>query len=193
MPFLHTIGHSNRSLEDFLALLAENNIEHIADVRRFPGSRRHPQFGQGALAASLADATIGYTHLPTLGGRRTSPPLPLGEGRDGGTLRPASPNSAWRVAAFAAYADYMLTDDFARALAELKSFAENSRTAIMCAEALPWQCHRRLIADQLIAEGWQVLDIIGPHNTKPHELPDFAVVTGGQVTYPGNSRPLFNE
>jgi uncharacterized protein (DUF488 family) len=177
---LHTIGHSNRPLADFLALLAENNVEHIADVRRFPGSRRHPQFGRDALAASLADAGIRYTHLPALGGRRST--------RDA-----ASPNSAWRVAAFAAYADYMLTADFARAFTELEALAKNSRAAIMCAEALPWQCHRRLIADQFLAQGWSVLDIIGPNNTKPHELPPFAKIEHGQVTYPGDPRPMFND
>lgn len=176
---LYTIGHSNRPIADFLALLAENKVDHIADVRRFPGSRRHPQFGQSALAASLADAGIGYTHFPALGGRR-KPVLP-------------TPHSAWRVAAFAAYADYMLTPDFSRAFAELETLARQFRTAIMCAEALPWQCHRRLIADQLLAQGWEVLDIIGPNNTKPHELPDFAVVTNGQVTYPGAPRPLFDD
>jgi uncharacterized protein (DUF488 family) len=158
MPVLYTIGHSNRSIADFLALLAENKIEHIADVRRFPGSRRHPQFGRDALVASLAEAGVGYTHFPALGGRRSK--------RDAD-----SPNSAWKVAAFAAYADYMLTADFAGAVTELESLAQQSPTAIMCAEALPWQCHRRLIADQFLAAGWEVLDIIGPHNTKPHELP----------------------
>jgi uncharacterized protein (DUF488 family) len=193
---LYTIGHSNRPIADFLALLAENNIRHIADVRRFPGSRRHPQFGAEALAAALQGSVsffrsgktgtdpvpphpIGYTHFPALGGRRSK-------------RNPASPNSAWRVAAFAAYADYMLTADFATAAADLESIARQSPTAIMCAEALPWQCHRRLIADHFLAQGWQVLDIIGPHNTKPHELPDFAAVVDGHVTYPGNPRPLFD-
>jgi hypothetical protein len=101
-------------------------------------------------------------------------------------LNDASPNSAWRVAAFAAYADYLLTDEFKTAFAELRTLAERARTAIMCAEALPWQCHRRLIADQFLATGWQVLDIIGPHNTKPHELPPFAKIVDHQVTYPGD-------
>jgi uncharacterized protein (DUF488 family) len=176
---LYTVGHSNRPLGDFLALLAENDIQTVADVRRFPGSRRHPQFASESLAASLAGADIAYSHVAALGGRRTA--------RDA-----SSPNSVWRIAAFAAYADYMLTDDFARALAELKSVAEDSRTAIMCAEALPWRCHRRLIADQFMAESWQVLDIIGPHNTKPHELPDFATITDGQVSYAADTRPLFD-
>jgi uncharacterized protein (DUF488 family) len=173
MPSLFTIGHSNCPLADFLALLAENKIEWLADVRRFPGSRRYPQFGRDALITALAESKIAYTHFPALGGRRT-------------TRTDASPNSAWRVAAFAAYADYMLTDDFKTAFAELRILAQKSPTAIMCAEALPWQCHRRLIADQLLAIGWQVLDIIGPHNTKPHELPPFAKIVDSQVTYPGD-------
>jgi len=172
MPALFTIGHSNRTLADFLALLHENEIESIADVRRFPGSRLHPQFNREALAASLNEAGITYTHFPALGGRRSR-------------RSESSPNSAWRVAAFAAYADYMLTDEFATAFGELRALAEKSRTAIMCAEALPWRCHRRLIADQFLAEGWEVHDIIGPHNTKPHELPLFAQIARGRVTYPG--------
>jgi uncharacterized protein (DUF488 family) len=179
MPTLYTIGHSNRPIDDFLALLSENEIERVADVRLLPGSRRYPQFGQDALIASLAAQDIKYTHFRTLGGRRNK-------------RATDSPNSAWRVGAFAAYADYMLTDEFRAALHELKDIAAQSRTSIMCAEALPWQCHRRLVADQFLAEGWQVLDIIGPHNTKPHELPDFACVVDRQVTYPGTSRPLFN-
>jgi uncharacterized protein (DUF488 family) len=175
---LFTIGHSNRPLADFLALLAENRIEQLVDVRRFPGSRRYPQFGSNALAASLAEAGIAYMHFPTLGGRRTS--------KTETTLK-----SAWRVAAFAAYADYMLTDDFKAAFNELRILSESPRTAIMCAEALPWQCHRRLIADQFLAIDWEVFDIIGPRNSKPHELPPFAKIIDGQVTYPGNPT-LFN-
>jgi uncharacterized protein (DUF488 family) len=187
MPTLWTIGHSTRELDAFLALLTENKIESLADVRRFPGSRRHPHFNCEALAASLQNVGIIYTHFSALGGRRT-----VARVSDPARPKPAN-NTAWRVAAFAAYADYMLTDDFKAAFHELQTLASQSRTAIMCAEALPWRCHRRLIADQFIAQGWQVLDIIGPNNTKPHELPDFASITGGQVTYPGESRPLFDD
>jgi uncharacterized protein (DUF488 family) len=189
-----TIGHSNRELNDFLALLAAEKIESLADVRRFPGSRRHPHFNRDALSATLHNLGITYTHFPALGGRRKratkSPlpsrerpgegsnflPLPLGEGRGEGALSRPQINSPWRVAAFAAYADYMLTEDFKAAFQELQTLATHSRTAIMCAEALPWRCHRRLIADQFIAQDWTVLDIIGPHNTKPHELPAFAKI-----------------
>jgi uncharacterized protein (DUF488 family) len=175
---LWTIGHSNRPLADFLALLAENQIESVADVRLLPGSRRYPQFDQDSLAASLAAANFSYTHFRALGGRRT---------KRAGT----SPNSAWRVAAFAAYADYMLTAEFRAAFAELKLLAQTKRTAIMCAEVLPWRCHRRLIADQFLATGWQVLDIMSPRITKPHELPPFAKIVDNQVTYPSEPA-LFN-
>lgn len=173
MPSIFTVGHSNRPLDEFLRLLTENGIETLADVRRFPGSRRHPQFGRDAIAVALKDVGIGYAHFPALGGRRTSP-------------SDATQNSPWRVAAFAAYADYMLTPEFAAAFAELKTLAETSHTAIMCAEALPWRCHRRMIADQFIAAGWEVIDIIAAGSTKPHELPPFAKVANGQVTYPGD-------
>jgi uncharacterized protein (DUF488 family) len=172
-----TLGHSTRPIDDFLALLQENNIEMLADVRRFPGSRRYPHFNQENLSASLVEAGICYAHFPALGGRRTA----RGE---------TTQNSAWRVAAFAAYADYMLTDEFTSAFDELRALAEQSRVAIMCAEAVPWRCHRRMIADQFLAQGWRVLDIIGAGNTKPHELPPFARISNGQVTYPAAQKSL---
>src|SRR4051812_23506318 len=170
---LWTIGHSTRELDAFLALLTENKIDSLADVRRFPGSRRHPHFNREALSATLENAGITYTHFPALGGRRKSSSLPLPPGEARRAVRPGEgasnfPNStrpnntAWRVAAFAPYADYMLTKDFKSALQELQTLATQKRTAIMCAEALPWRCHRRLIADQFIAQAWQVLDIVGP-------------------------------
>lgn len=187
MPTLWTIGHSTRELNAFLALLTENKIESLADVRRFPGSRRHPHFNREALSATLQNNGITYTHFPALGGRRTV----------AGVSDPARPktanNTAWRVAAFAAYADYMLTEDFKAAFKELQTLASQSRTAIMCAEALPWRCHRRLIADQFIAQNWTVLDIVGRNAVKAHELPTFATIVGGQVTYPGEPRPLFDK
>jgi uncharacterized protein (DUF488 family) len=197
MPTLWTIGHSNRELNDFLALLAAEKIESLADVRRFPGSRRHPHFNREALSATLQNLGLTYTHFPTLGGRRTvagvsDPGRTVPEVSDLGHIQ-TTKNSPWKVAAFAAYADYMLTEDFKAAFQELQTLAAQQRTAIMCAEALPWRCHRRLIADQFIAQGWQVLDIIGPNNTKPHELPTFATITVGQVTYPGEPRPLFDD
>jgi uncharacterized protein (DUF488 family) len=182
-----TIGHSNRELNNFLALLAAEHIESLADVRRFPGSRRHPHFNREALSAILQNVGVTYTHFPALGGRRTVAGV-SDPGRNKTTK-----NSPWQVADYADYADYMLTDDFKAAFHELQTLAAHSRTAIMCAEALPWRCHRRLIADQFIAQAWQVLDIIGPNNTKPHELPTFATITAGQVTYPGDPCPLFDD
>ena len=181
-----TIGHSTRELDAFLTLLTENKIESLADVRRFPGSRRHPHFNREALPATLQNVGITYTHFPALGGRRN-----VARASDPGRPKTAN-NSAWRVAAFAAYADYMLTEDFKAAFNDLQTVAAQQRAAIMCAEALPWRCHRRLIADQFIAGGWEVHDIIGSNKTTLHTLPDFAVVKAGQVTYPGNSRPLFD-
>jgi uncharacterized protein (DUF488 family) len=170
-----TVGHSNRDVADFLAVLGEHEIQSLADVRRFPGSRRWPQFGRAALAASLADAGIAYHHFPELGGRRTA-------------QQEDSPNDGWRVAAFRAYADYLLTAEGERAFNELRTLAGDSRTAIMCAEALPWRCHRRLLADRFVVLGWGVFDIMSPGKAAEHALTEFARVDDGRVTYPaGNS------
>jgi uncharacterized protein (DUF488 family) len=169
---LWTIGHSNRSLADFLALLTAERIETVADVRRFPGSRRHPQFGSEVLAASLRDAGLRYAHFASLGGRRSR-------------RSDSTQNAGWKVAAFAAFADYMLTEEFESAFHELSALAVERRTAIMCAEALPWRCHRRLIADQFTARGWTVWDIVGPHQLREHSLPTFAKMVDDQLTYPG--------
>jgi uncharacterized protein (DUF488 family) len=169
-----TVGHSNRAASEFLELLTTERIEVLADVRRFPGSRLHPQFNGEALAATLAEAGIEYQHFPALGGRRSK-------------RLEGSPNTAWRVEAFNAYADNMLTGEFGEAFAELSSLAADKRSAIMCAEALPWRCHRRLIADQFVARGWRVLDIVGPRQVKGHALPEFARVENGRVTYPGET------
>lgn len=169
-----TIGHSNRSIQDFLAMLTDQSIRLVADVRRFPGSRLHPQFNQGKLESSLQEAEIGYRHFLSLGGRRNR-------------RTEGSPNTAWRVEAFNAYADYMQTDEFRQALAELAVDADGIPVAIMCAEALPWRCHRRLIADALVARGWTVLDILGVGKVRQHALPEFAKVVNGQVTYPGET------
>jgi uncharacterized protein (DUF488 family) len=167
-----TIGHSTRELGELLEILSSQQIEAIADVRRFPGSRRYPQFGREVLQAALQDAGVAYQHFPELGGRRTS-------------KLEDSPNAAWRVAAFRAYADYMLTPEFATAFTELVALAQRRRTAIMCAEVLPWRCHRRLLADKFLTRGWQVLDIMAIGQARPHELPPFAQVNGDQLTYPG--------
>ncbi|HEV7280461.1 MAG TPA: DUF488 domain-containing protein [Pirellulaceae bacterium] len=166
-----TIGHSNRTIEVFLELLASQSIEAVADVRRFPGSRKWPHFGQEPLKHSLAEAGLEYRHFLALGGRR-------------GKREPDSPNRGWRVDAFNAYADYMATATFREALVSLEELARSKRTAMMCSEALPWQCHRRLIADALIVRGWRVRDIMSPTQTKDRDLTDFAEVEGTTITYP---------
>ena len=170
---LYTIGHSTRTIEQFVALLREHGIELLVDVRRFPGSRRHPHFGSAALAASLAEAGIAYDHAEALGGRRDS---------EAGA---ASPNTAWRNAAFRAYADYMATPAFRAALDRLIAQAAERTTTIMCAEAVPWRCHRRLITDALLARGVPVADITGPGAATPARLSEHALVRpDGSIIYP---------
>jgi uncharacterized protein (DUF488 family) len=170
-----TIGHSTHEIGRFIRLLSANRVELVADVRRFPGSRRNPQFGAEALAPSLAAAGIGYEQLGAeLGGRRRA--------------RRDSPNDAWRVEAFRAYADHTTTDEFRRGLARLEALAAERRTAIMCAEADWRRCHRRLIADALVARGWRVLHIAADGRRSEHELPEFATVVGGEVGYGAQPR-----
>ena len=174
-----TIGHSNRSFDELRDLLQTHAIEQLADVRRFPASRAHPHFNREALAASLAAAGIAYEHFAALGGRRSKRP-------------PDSPNVGWRVDAFNRYADYMATPDFAAALEALAAFARRRPTAIMCSEAVPWRCHRRLIADAFIVRGWKVFDIISRSPAKPHVLTPFARLSEGALTYPAEENlPLF--
>lgn len=169
-----TIGHSTRTIEEFVGLLRQNGVTLLVDVRRFPGSRRHPQFGRDALPQSLAQAGMGYRHEEALGGRRAAD-------RDAGP----SPNTAWRVAAFRAYADYMDTPTFRAALQRLMADAAGARPAIMCAEAVPWRCHRRLITDALLARGVPVRDIIGAGPAAPAVLSPHAVVQpDGGLRYP---------
>lgn len=173
-----TIGHSTREWSAFLGLLEESRVGLVADVRRFPGSIRHPQYQREALATALGKAGIAYRHFGGLGGRRSA--------------RAAdSPNTGWRVEAFNAYADYMATTPFQDALSALIAAASESRTAVMCAEAVPWRCHRRLIADALIVRGWAVWDIVGPKRVARHALTDFARVRETSLVYP--SEPLFPE
>lgn len=164
-----TIGHSTRKIEDFIGLLKEHRISALADVRRYPGSRRHPQFGQEQLAAALRQEGIEYVHFPELGGRRHA--------------RPDSPNTAWRNEAFRGYADYMMTPEFLAGLERLRTLSRENRTAIMCAEALWWQCHRGLVADFLKAEGEQVLHIVGPEKLEEHPFTSAARIVGGRLTY----------
>lgn len=167
-----TIGHSSRSAKEFLDLLLRNGIRCLVDIRRFPGSRTHPQFSQSSLAENLQEEGIAYHHLVGLGGRR--------KGR-----LPDSPNHAWRVESFNAFADYMLQPDFEESLAELVSLAEDRPTVMMCSEAVPWRCHRRLISDVLTLRGWEVLEIIGTQPPREHQLTPFGSPRGKHVVYPG--------
>jgi uncharacterized protein (DUF488 family) len=171
---VYTVGHSTREIGEFLELLRENGVDLLVDVRRFPGSRRHPQFGRDALAVSLAEAGIAYRHEEALGGRRAGDP----------SAGP-SPNTAWRHAAFRAYADYMATPPFRAAIDRLIGLAAERVPVIMCAEAVPWRCHRRMVTDALLARGVPVLDIIGPGGASPAVLSPHALVQpGGGVIYP---------
>ena len=166
-----TVGHSNHEEGAFVELLRGAGVELIADVRRYPGSRRQPHFERTALAAVLLQAGIGYRWLgESLGGRRK--PLP------------DSPNGAWESDQFRGYADHMASEQFAAGLAELERLARKQRVAIMCAEACWVRCHRRLIADALTARGWRVLHLGSTGRLEEHVLTDFAVLEGGVVTYP---------
>lgn len=172
-PVAFTIGHSTRSAEEFVALLEESRVELLVDVRRHPGSRRHPQFNRGELEETLREAGIDYRHEERLGGRRSPS---AGE----------SPNRAWESRGFRAYADHLLSDRGRRALDELESEARERRLAVMCAEAVPWRCHRQIIADHLVARGVAVRHVMGEGRTDEHSLRPMAEVDGqGRVVYPG--------
>jgi uncharacterized protein (DUF488 family) len=172
---LFTIGHSTHSLDEFIALLKAHAIRHLVDVRSIPKSRHVPQFNSDALASSLHAAGIQYTHLKALGGRRHS--------------RKNSINTGWRNTSFRGYADYMATPQFAEGLATLIEIAGSTPTAIMCAEAVPWRCHRSLVADALILKGWQVRDILTAAPATEHKLTPFLKVVDGQATYPDPNEP----
>jgi uncharacterized protein (DUF488 family) len=168
---IYTVGHSTRSSEEVLVLLRGAGVERLVDVRAFPSSRRHPQFNRDALAAWLVDAGIDYRHMPGLGGRRS--PVQ------------GSPNGGWREVAFQGYADHMRSPEFQDAFAALQATARESPTTVMCAEAVWWRCHRRLIADALVARGWRVEHLGIGEGSAVHELSEFAVVgPGGALTYP---------
>lgn len=164
-----TIGHANRSLQEFIDLLRGQHITLLVDIRRFLGSRRSPQFSPEALAEALALAGIGYLHLVALGGRRRP--------------RPDSLNIAWRNDSFRGYADYMETAEFAMGLRELVAEARTQRVAIMCAETLWWRCHRAMVSDALVARGWQVWHILDAGPPKPHRLSEPARIVDGRLTY----------
>lgn len=164
-----TIGHSTRPLDEFLELLARYRLQAVADVRRFPGSRRYPQFGQDALRATLEARLVEYRWLPALGGRRRP--------------RPDSPNTAWRNAAFRGYADHLQSAEFAAGLGELIELALRLRTTLLCAEALWWRCHRALIADVLKSRGVHVMHILDASTAVDHPYTSPARVVDGRLSY----------
>jgi uncharacterized protein (DUF488 family) len=166
---IYTIGHSNRPLKDLIQELQNVGIELVADVRRYPASRRNPQFNREALAAALPEHGIAYNHFAELGGRRTP--------------EPHSTNGALRDPGFRGFADYMATTEFDLALDDLITLAAQKRTAVMCAESVPWRCHRSLIADALVARGVEVQHLIGGRQ-RDHTVSASARVEGGRVTYP---------
>ena len=172
MSAIHTIGHSTHSADEFVALLRRHSIEALADVRRYPSSRRLPHFNAGSLAESLPAAEVEYVQLgDALGGRRK--PLP------------DTRNTGWRVAGFRGYADHMASEEFRTALAELERLGRRRRTAFMCAEGPWWRCHRQLIADALVARGWEVSHVMPDGRLERHRLTSFAVLEGTEVSYPG--------
>ncbi len=153
-----------------MALLSAHAIRRLIDIRRYPGSRRYPHFHSDALAKSLAEAGLGYEHMPALGGRRATTPDSL--------------NKGWRNAGFRGYADYMQTEEFQSAIEKLMAEGTTLRTSIMCAEAVPWRCHRSLVADALVTHGWEVVHIMGPGQIKIHHLTSFAVKQDDRLVYP---------
>ena len=177
MTTVWTIGHSTRALDELVALLRAHAIDTVVDVRTVPRSRRHPQFEKTALSETLPQAAIAYTHMPGLGGLRKP--------------RPDSPNAGLRNQGFRGYADYMQTPDFGRSVMELITLAAGTRAAVMCAEAVPWRCHRSLLADALVARGVQVLHITGRAEPSAHVLTSWARREGVRLTYPPAQGELF--
>lgn len=166
---IYTIGHSNRSIEEFLAMLQSFGIGLIADIRSLPGSRKYPHFDKEALQASLPQNNIQYVHLANLGGRRRP-------GKD-------SRNTGWRHRAFRGYADYMETEAFSDGVLELEKAGISIPTAYMCSEAVWWRCHRAMVSDYLKVKGWNVLHIMDPGKAKEHPYTSPAKVTDGRLSY----------
>ncbi len=173
LPTIYTIGHSTRPINEFLQLLMEQTVRLVADVRTIPRSRHNPQFNTEALARALDEHGIGYLHLPALGGLRHT--------------RKDSINTGWQNASFRGFADYMQTSEFESGLEDLIARAEKRTTVILCAEAVPWRCHRSLIADALLVRGITVMDIMGKGSLREHSLTPWAEVEGKKVTYPGQT------
>lgn len=170
---ISTIGHSTHPIEEFIRILGAHGIRRVVDVRTIPKSRRNPQFNQDSLRASLKTAGIDYCHLAGLGGLRHP--------------RKDSINTAWRNASFRGYADYMQTPEFTENLDRLIEIASEMPAAILCAEAVPWRCHRSLIADTLLVRGWEVREILNVTKWQPHAMTPFAKVSGQLVSYPVSS------
>ena len=170
---IHTIGHSTQTFEDFVRILKAYEIDALVDIRTVPKSRRHPQFHRDNLEASLPDHGITYHHIAALGGLRHA--------------SKESPNTGWRNASFRGYADHMATPEFAAGLDQLLAIADDHATAIMCAEAVPWRCHRSLVGDALLVRGVDVVDIYDERKAQPERLTSFAVVDGQGLTYPAQT------
>jgi len=170
LPVVLTIGHSTRTLAEFILLLQAHGVSRVVDVRTVPRSEHNPQFNKTSLPGSLKKVGLGYVHLPGLGGLRHS--------------RRDSPNAGWRNTSFRGYADYMQTPEFERSLEELILMTNKDQIALMCAEAVPWRCHRSLIADALVVRGIRTEDIMSPTRRQVHALTPFAKVCGTTITYP---------
>jgi len=173
-----TVGHSNRPIDDFLRLLKAHGVKRLVDVRTIPRSRHNPQFNRENLPASLAVEGIAYEHMPELGGLRHP--------------RKDSPNTGWKNLSFRGYADYMQTPEFERNLDALIDFDRAGGVAIMCAESVPWRCHRSLIADALVVRGIAVSHIMTEARANPHKITDFAHVENNRITYPAETLQLFH-
>ena len=173
---LFTLGHSTLPIESFMAVLRAYGIERLVDIRTMPRSRHNPQFNDTALAASLGAERLEYIHMPALGGLRHA--------------RKDSPNTGWRNAGFRGYADHMLTEAFQDALEQLIEMSRRQRVAIMCAEAVPWRCHRSLVADALGVHGVPVVEILSESSYRIHKLTPFAQVEGMRIIYPPEQAPL---
>lgn len=169
MDQIWTVGHSNHPLEKFVGILKAHGIERVIDVRRFPVSRKWPHFNAESLAASLSAEGIDYSGMPELGGRRKP--------------RPDSPHTAWRTDAFRGYADFMGSPEFEESLGRAIALAGERRSALLCAEALPWRCHRSILSDAFLVRGWEVREILNEKDARPRKLPAFARVEGDRLTY----------